>query len=80
MKTVWVVIMSILLTLSSVVRGQNQQSLNTMLLEGKKKFESEYLRWNLNGMIAAKAFMERTLAMDPKNVDALYWNGYAGYR
>jgi tetratricopeptide (TPR) repeat protein len=80
MKTLMCVMMSLVLTIAAAVRGQDQNAVNTMLLDGKIKFETAYLRWNFDDMITAKAIFERALAIDPKSVDAMYWNGYAGYR
>lgn len=79
MKTM-IALMSLVIAFTSSLNAQDNHTVNKMLLEGKMKFESAYLNWKSGDMISAKAIFERVLTIDPKNADAMYWNGYAGYR
>ena len=60
--------------------AQEQNAKQAMLLEGKTKFEEAYKTWNRDEMTATKAVFDRVLAIEPENVDALYWKAYADYR
>lgn len=60
--------------------AQEQNAKQAMLLEAKTKFEAAYKTWNRDEMTATKAVFDRVLAIEPENVDALYWKAYADYR
>lgn len=64
----------------SRLMAQDHNTIQSMILDGKVKFETAYKKWSRDEMVSAKAIFERALAVEPDNVDALYWKAYADYR
>ncbi|NUM81817.1 tetratricopeptide repeat protein [bacterium] len=74
------VFLAVMFLVAARLAAQEQNAVQSMILDGKTQFEAAYKNWSRDEMINAKAIFERALAVEPENVDALYWKAYADYR